>query len=85
MSNWTLEAAAEAREAYIAFSCGDLWKIKPGRYAFAREIFARKDFADLLKIERFYASKNARVLMGKEVLWRSTIVTAQLDYLARTQ
>lgn len=82
---WNLETAAEAREAYIAYTCGEEWEAKPARQEFAREIFARKDFQKLLELERFYSSTRARLLMGNDVMWRSTIVTAQLDYLARTQ
>lgn len=47
-------------------------------------VFANNDFEALLAIERYFHTDEAYQLHGQNWLWRKEIVTAHLDFLART-
>jgi hypothetical protein len=79
-----IQQATEARTAYIAFFCGDEWEADTAKQQFAAATLSNKDFRDLLSKESFLLSDAGKKIHGSSALWKSAIVTAQLDFLART-
>lgn len=80
-----IEIAAEAREGFIAFCLGDDWNEDETKSLFAAKVFGNANRDQLFAMERALLAPDAFRMYGHSASWKQPIVTAQIDFLCRTQ